>query len=445
MSYYHDDRMKKLFELLEQPKTLEDIDISESMIKNLILKTLASHGNLKTSKLNEITGLHFDILEECIAKLEKDDLCTQTSGGFLFATVEYTIKEKGLKMANKLTQENSYVGTAPVSYEEYFEIMQIQLKGRFPLYIPEKVIENAFKDVVGVEITKDILVEAAIGGKGFFIYGPPGTGKTFLTSKMSDLLPPLLMPKFVEFNDNVIQLYDPDFHKLRPEQPGDPRWVKIYAPFVFTGSELSTEKLETNFNPSRGVYDTSPIIKANGGVLLLDDLGRQKENPNALLNRLIVPLENKKDMIYIKGSPVVFHSHFIPALSTNLDISIIDEAHLRRAPIHVLLEKPSLDEIVEVFKKNLDELGEEYDDEVIERFRMVYTPTSQGGERLNPTFAHARDVAQIAQAVRVMQHREKIDVDIIETALERHILVALQRKYTPEIFERIFESKATFE
>ena len=444
MSYYHDVRMEKLFEILKQPKSIEDIDLKESFIQNLILKTIASYGSLKTSKLNEITGLHFDILEECINKLEKDGMIYQSAGGFLFATVEYTIKEKGVKMASKLSRENSYVGMAPVSYEEYFEIMQIQLQGRLPLYIPEKIIESTFKDVIGVKNTKNILVEAAIGGKGFIIHGPPGTGKTFLASKMSHLLPPVVMPRYVEFNENIIQLFDPDFHKLRAEQPGDPRWVKINAPFVFTGSELSTIKLETNFNPNMGVYDVSPLIKANGGVLLLDDLGRQKEDPNALLNRLIVPMENKKDMIYIKGSPVVFHSYFIPALSTNLDISIIDEAHLRRAPIKVQLEKPSIEEIVEVFRTNLEELGEDYDEEAIARFTMLYKPTSEGGERLKPTFAHARDLAQIAQAVRVMQGKGKIDLNVIETALERHILVSLQREYTPEIFERIFETKASF-
>lgn len=444
MSYYHDKRMEKLFQILGQPKSLEEIDLSESFVKNLILKSLATYGSLKIKQLNEMTGLHFDILEDVLGKLEKDDLCSQTAGGFLFATVEYTIKKQGYERAKKLLKDNSYVGMAPVAYEDYFEIMTVQLKGRFPLMIPDEVIENAFKDVVGVQTTKDILVEASIGGKGFFIYGPPGTGKTFLTSKMSDLLPPILMPKFVEFNDNVIQLFDPDFHKMRPEQPEDPRWVKIYAPFVFTGSELTTEKLETTYNPNRGVYDTSPIIKANGGVLLLDDLGRQREDPNALLNRLIVPLENKKDMVYVKGVPVVVHTHFIPALSTNLDISIIDEAHLRRAPIHVELQKPTTDEIVEVFQKNLDELGEKYDDAVLERFRRVYKPTTEGGERLKPTFAHARDIAQIAQAVRVKEGKEQITEDIVEEALERHILVVLQRKYTPEIFERIFDKKASF-
>lgn len=444
MSYYHDMRMEKLFQILRQPKTLEEIDLKESLIKDLILKTMASYGSLKTSQLNEITGLHFDILEECVNQLEKEGFVYQTAGGFLFATVEYTIKEKGVKMAGKLARENSYVGMAPVSYDEYFEIMFIQLQGRLPLYIPQKIVETTFKDVIGVKNTRDILVEAAIGGKGFIIHGPPGTGKTFLASKMSDLLPPLVMPRYVEFNGNVIQLFDPDFHKIRPEQPEDPRWVKISAPFVFTGSELSTKKLESNFDPNTGVYDVSPLIKANGGVLLLDDLGRQREDPNALLNRLIVPMENKKDMIYIKGSPVIFHSHFIPALSTNLDISIIDEAHLRRAPIQVLLEKPTIEEIVEVFKTNLEEMGEEYDEESMARFTKVYTPSSEGGERLKPTFAHARDLAQIAQAVRVMQGKNKIDLDVIETALDRHILVSLQREYTPELFERIFENKASF-
>ena len=101
------------------------------------------------------------------------------------------------------------------------------------------------KDVVGVEEGKKTLVASSIGGTGFFIYGPPGTGKTFLTSKMSNMLPPILIPKYIEFSENVIQLYDPDFHGKVLNQPEDPRWVKVSAPFVFTGSELTIDKLET--------------------------------------------------------------------------------------------------------------------------------------------------------------------------------------------------------
>ncbi len=441
LDYYHDERMQKMFQLVEQPKNLSDIDISESFIKNLVLKIISIYGNIKVNQIHDITGLHVDILEEILHKLEKDDMCAQTGGGFLFSSVEYTIKKPGREKALQIMHENPYIGMAPVSYDEYFTIMDAQVKGRFPLKIPKQVIEKALEDVVGVEKAKKTLVASSIGGTGFFIYGPPGTGKTFLTSKMSDMLPPILMPKYIEFSESVIQLYDPDFHKKSPEQPEDPRWVKVSAPFVFTGSELTTEKLETLFNPNKGVYETSPIIKANGGVLLLDDLGRQKEDHNVILNRLIVPLENKRDVIYIKGAPVIVHTQFIPILSTNLDINIVDEAHLRRAPMHILLGPPNPDEIVEVFKRNLDLLNEKYDDSILERFRKVYIPIAQGGEQLKPTFSHARDIAHIAQSVRIRNEEDHITLKVLEEALDEHILIALQRKYTPDLFERIVNKK----
>lgn len=437
MEYHHDKLMQKLFQVLEEPKKMEDIDLSTDFVQNLILKIINTYGTIKVQQLQEIIGLHLDILEECLKPMENDNLISQTGGGFLFASVDYTIRKQGQKKAAKLLKDNPYVGIAPVTYDEYFKIMQIQLKGRYPLDIPSAVVEKAFNDVVGMQYPKKVLTESAIGGKGFFIYGPPGTGKTFLTSKMSNILPPLLMPRYIEFSGSVIQLFDPDFHKMRPEQPNDTRWVKIYAPFVFTGSELSTQKMETLYNPNKGVFETSPIIKANGGVLLLDDLGRQKEDPNVLLNRMIVPLENKQDVVYIKGVPVIVHTHFIPALSTNLEITIIDEAHLRRAPLHVFLEEPSSNEIVEVFQRNLNALGEKYQEDVLERFRKVYVSYVDGGENLKPTFAHARDVAQIAQAIRIWRDEEEITVNILEEALDQHILVFMQRKYTPELFDRI--------
>ncbi len=427
MEYYHDPKMQKIFDYLKQPKTLEELKLSDSFIRNLILKLISSYGTLKTSRINEITGIHWDILEENIKKLEEDSFCAPTSGGFLFSSVEYTVTKKGHEKAKRSLEENPYIGLAPVSYEEYYNIMKIQLKGRFPIHIPEKVIDFTFRDVVGVEYAKEVLIESCTVGRGIFVYGSPGTGKTFIVSKMPDLLPPLVIPKFIEFGGAVIQLYDPDFHKKCEEQPEDPRWVKIYAPFVLTGAELSLNKLETNYNPNKGVYETSPIIKANGGILLIDDLGRQRDDHELILNRLIVPMENKKDVIYVRGIPVIVHSNFIPIFSTNLDISIMDEAHLRRAPLHIFLRNPPIGELVEVFKRNLDILGEKYGDEVLERFLKVYIPVSEGGEGLDPTFAHARDLAQITQAVRISQGKEVIDVDVLEPALKKHILIQLQR------------------
>jgi len=427
MNYYHDSKMQTIFEILKQPKTLEDIQLAESFLKDLILKILTSYGTVKTSTIYDITSIHWDILEICLSSLEKEGLCAPVSGSFLFSSVQYSISSKGRDKCRGITEENPYIGVVPVSYENYYEIMDAQLKGRYPIEIPPEVIESTFKDVVGVEEAKESLIESCIIGKGIFIYGPPGTGKTFLTAKMSDLLPPIIIPKYIEFGGKIIQIYDPDFHKICPEQPEDPRWVKIHAPFVLTGSELNLNKLETNYNITKGVYETSPIIKANGGILLIDDLGRQRDDHDLILNRLIVPMENKKDVIYVRGIPVIVHCNFIPAFSTNLDISIMDEAHLRRAPLHIFLKNPNIEDVAEVFKINMEYLDEKYGDQVIERFMKVYASCVDGGEGLEPTFAHARDVAQICQAVRINHGKDIVDVDVLEYSLKRHILIVLQR------------------
>jgi predicted ATPase with chaperone activity len=427
MNYYHDAKMEKIFETLKQPKDLEGLKLSSTFVKNLILKIISSYGTIKTSLINEMTGIHWDILEETLRKLEEEGFCATTGGGFLFSSVEYTVTKKGHEKSRRILEENPYIGMAPVSYDDYYKLMSAQLKGRYPVRIPKEVIDIAFSEVVGVAYAKEVLIESSTIGKGIFVYGPPGTGKTFIVSKMSDLLPPLVIPKFIEFGGAVIQLYDPDFHKKCPEQPEDLRWVKIYAPFVLTGSELSLNKLETNYNPNKGLYETSPIIKASGGVLLVDDLGRQRDDHELILNRLIVPMENKRDVIYVRGVPVIVHSHFIPAFSTNLDISIMDEAHLRRAPLHIFLKDPPLDELTEVFKRNLDALGEKYSEDTLKRFMEVYTPATEGGEGLDPSFAHARDIAQICQAVCITRQKGIIDSEVLEEALKKHILIELQR------------------
>ncbi len=427
MDYYHDSKMETLFKKLKQPRTLNELQLSKTFVKDLILKMIANYGTVKSSIINEVTGIHWDIMEVILSELEKNGYCAPVSGGFLFSSIQYTITKKGREKIQGISEENPYIGIAPVSYEQYYEIMESQMKNRYPIKIPSEVVDDTFKEVVGVEYAKQCLIEACTIGKGIFVYGPPGTGKTFIVGKMPDLLPPLVIPKFIEVSSRVIQIYDQNFHKNCSEQPQDPRWVKIHAPFVLTGSELTLNKLETRYDDNKGLYESSPMIKANGGVLLVDDLGRQRDDHEIILNRLIVPMENKKDLIYVRGIPVIVHSHFIPAFSTNLDISIMDEAHLRRAPLHIFLKSPEVEDVVEVFKRNLDYLKEYYDEEVLERFMQVYDSPSKGGEGLEPTFAHARDLAQIAQALRINQNKDNIDVQILDESLKRHVLIVLQK------------------
>ncbi len=429
MSYYHDEQMESLFEELKQPKTLEELHLSEGFVKDLLLKVIYSYGTIKTSTINETTGLHLDIIESILRKLENDEFCGQISGGFLFSSVEYTITQKGKELASRVIAENPYVGLAPVSYDDYDRMMDIQVSNRFPLSIPDEIVEETFNDVVGLKEAKSTLIESATINKGVFIYGSPGAGKTFITSKTAELLPPIIIPKFIEFGGKILQLFDNDFHRMTPEQPEDPRWVKVYAPFVFTGAELDLNKLDSVYNPKKGVYETSPTIKSNGGVLLVDDLGRQQESHELILNRLIVPMENKKDVVYIAGVPVIVYTEFIPMFSTNLDVSIMDEAHLRRAPLHIFLGHPEIENVAEVFRRNLNALGEKYGSNIIKRFKMVYTPITEGGEGLEPSYAHARDVAQICQAARILAGEDHITPEILEESLSKHVLIALQRMH----------------
>ena len=112
---------------------------------------------LKLALYNDITCIHWDILELCLSKLEKEGLCAPVSGSFLFSSVQFSITKKGREKTRGIAEENPYIGVAPVSYDDYYEIMEAQLKGRYPIEIPPEVIESTFKDVVGVEYAKESL------------------------------------------------------------------------------------------------------------------------------------------------------------------------------------------------------------------------------------------------------------------------------------------------
>jgi len=128
-------------------------------------------------------------MEKVLNDLEKGGFCAPTSGGFLFSSIQFTITQKGREKARGVTEENPYIGIAPVAYEDYYTVMELQMKDRYPIKIPSDVVEYAFKDIVGVNYAKECMMESCTIGKGIFVYGSPGTGKTFIISKMPELLP----------------------------------------------------------------------------------------------------------------------------------------------------------------------------------------------------------------------------------------------------------------
>lgn len=413
-------RVDKVIQFLGLPSKVEDLDIPPAYVEQHLLKIVYVRGPIKQSDITNHAGVIIRIISDIMSTLQDRGLVEfrRGSGG-----VSYSVTSRGAEEARRVLEQDPYLGPLPVSYRSYWTVTTLLLQGRTPLNIPRYVVEEVFGDVIGCEHAKKKLLDAATVGQGAVVYGPPGTGKTFICSKAAGLLPSMLIPKYVLYGGKVVQLYDPDFHKLAPpkEQPKDKRWVKIEAPFVFTGPELTLRVLNGEYDPTEGVYKAPPQVKANGGVLLIDDIGRQIDPHHTLLDRLIVPMENRKDILYIGSIPVEFHTHFLPLFATNLSIGVLDEAHLRRAPIHIYLGHPPVSHVAEVFKRCLEEMGERFEDGALEAFVSIY-----GDRRVKPSFAHARDVARMCQAIRINSGDSVVTAEMVFKAMERHVVVALQ-------------------
>jgi MoxR-like ATPase len=336
---------------LTAPQALGDTGIRKSLLEDLAAKVLFVSGEMTLVDLADHMCLSMAAIEEVFQYLRKEQLCEVK--GISHGTHRIAISASGKTRATELLALNQYAGPAPVSLTDY--TLRVHSQSVQQTEIKPEDLERAFHELVLSDEVTARLGTAIVSGTSIFLYGPSGTGKTSIAVNIPAIFNDfVLIPHAVEVDSQIIAVYDPGVHRpleRRKVEDSDKRWVLCHRPRVVTGGELSGEMLDLQFNAVSRFYTAPLQMKANNGVLLLDDFGRQRMRPDELLNRWMTPLDRRVDYLsLLGGKKFAIPFDVCIVFATNLDPrQLADEAFLRRIPNKIKVDHASPQQFKEIF------------------------------------------------------------------------------------------------
>lgn len=410
----------------KEPESLAETGLPESAVEHLILKILYYRGDLYGQQLSTAIGLKFSVIEDLVEDLKlKHDVQVKRSLGMGSVGAVFSLTEAGRARSREVLEAGQYAGAAPVPIAEY--AAQVARQRPAAGWLTKATLTRALS---GMVITQQVLTQvgpAISSGNSMLVYGKPGDGKTYLIESLNNLdAAPVFVPHAIDCQGNVVRVFDPIYHERLDDDEEtaiaavgrqasyDRRWVKCKRPFIVSGGELTLDMLDLRYNETSKVYEAPFQLKANNGIYLIDDFGRQQTAPTEVLNRWIVPMERRVDYLtFATGGKMSAPFDAFLVFSTNLSPDDLgDEAFLRRIQYKMLLRGPARNEFVRIFENNCVDRKLPFDRQLLDAFiERRYRQSKKVFRRCHP-----RDL--LTHAVNLI-HFEKLPYRLTAEVLDR--------------------------
>jgi hypothetical protein len=412
------------------PATIAETGLHPDTLSQLLLKTLVA-GESSGTGLADKLRLPYSVLESLIQHARVEKLVeVRGAAGPGSAGYRYVLTDLGRDRANQYLDVSRYVGPAPVPLAQYNAYVRACMAAR--PFVDRHTLVSGFDGLIVNKAMLDQLGPGVNSGKSLFLYGAPGNGKTVIAQGIGRSLgTEMFVPFAMDVDGQTITMFDPVNHQLvsGPGESGsvvaaasqDRRWERIVRPVVVVGGELTLDMLDLTFNPIARFYEAPIQLKANGGVFVVDDFGRQRIPPRDLLNRWIVPLESRVDYLTLHtGRKFEIPFNVLIIFATNLKPeSLADEAFLRRIPYKIMAKNPTMDEFCQIFELNCRRRNIAFDPVLVEYLnRKYYQP-----RRLQMRACHPRDlVEQVVDRCRYYGRDLAITRELLDAACASYFL-----------------------